>query len=323
MDVMAILTPWVNLLLVLGPLVLAEHWIHRHMFGVAYLLTEDKAQATGFYYIIFIPGVVLHEFVQYLVAGILNIKIKKMEIRPQRQDNGTIRYDFITIDKTDKIRSSIMGGTPFLIAAGFVYYISTSILDLHAIPAALGTGDLDVLWQAIRQQFNTPDFFLWFYLLFTISNGMIPTREDRDGWGLIFGAVGVLSVVFLFIGLDEFLVETLTGPVKEALDLVTVSLSIILMLDLLFIFFLGFVEDSLERYRGYRVDYGGQEPAKKPRGGREPGSNIPIPKGQPMPSVYNLTLPIPDIPDKPDARAAAAMRDAIADVGSARPPMPS
>ncbi len=320
MDATAIITPWINLLLVLGPLVFAEQWIHRHLFGVAYLLTEDKEQATGFYYIIFLPGVVLHEFVQYLVAGILNIKIKKMEIRPHRQDNGTIRYDFITIDKTDKIRSAIMGGTPFLIAAALVYFISTQILNLHAIPAAFSTGEIDALGPAIQQQFNTPDFFLWFYLLFTISNGMIPTKEDRDGWGLVLGVVGVLSVIFLVIGLDEFLVDTLTGPVKEALELVTVSLLIILMMDIVVIFGLGLLEDSLERRRGYRVDYGGHEPAKKSRSGRDPGSNIPIPKGQPMPSIYNLTLPTPDIPDKPDARAAAALRDAIADVGSARPP---
>ncbi len=319
MDPTIILTPWFNLLLVLVPLILAERWIHRHLFGVAYLLTEDREQATGLYYIIFMPGVVLHEFVQYLVAGILNIKIKKMELRPQPQDNGTIRYDFITIDKTDKIRSSIMGGMPFLIAAGIVYYISTQILNLHAIPAALQTGDLDVLWQAILDQFNTPDFFLWFYLLFTISNGMIPTKADRDGWGLILGAIGVLSLIFLVIGIDEFLIETLTGPVTEALELVTVSLSIILIVDIGVIFILGFIEDTLERYRGYRVDYGGKTAAQK-SSTRQPGSNIPIPKGEPMPSIYNLTLPVPEPPQKPDARAAAALRDALADVGSVRPP---
>lgn len=320
MDVTTLITPWLNLLLVLAPLVMAERWLHKHLFGVGYLLTEDKERATGFYYIIFMPGVVLHEFVQYLVAGMLNIKVKKLELRPQMQDDGTIRYDFVTIDKTDRLRSSIMGGAPFLVAAGIVYYISTQILDLHAIPEAFGTQDIGQLGRSITLQFNTPDFFLWFYLLFTISNGMIPTKEDRDGWGLIFGAVLAMSALFVFIGLDEILIETLTGPVQEALELVTVSLLIILFLDILVIFFLGFVEDTLERYRGYRIDYSAGQQTKQPRSGREPGSNIPIPKGQPMPSIYNLTLPVPPTPEKPDPRAA--IREAATEVSSARPPAP-
>lgn len=313
MDVTELIGPWVSLLLVLMPLIAAERWIHQHAYGVGYLLTQDQGTATGFYYLVFFPGVVLHEFIQYMVAGVLNVPIEKLEPRPQAQPNGTLRYDFVTIKKTDKLRASIIGGTPFLCAAALVYFISTHVLDLHSVVDAVGTNNLSNILNALQDQFNTPDFWLWIYILFTISNGMIPTKEDREGWWLVLAAVGVVSAVFVIIGIDQVLVETLDGPVREALSLITASLGIILAIDIAIILLLGIVEDSLERMRGFKMDYSGpdQDHKEKPR---EPGSNRPLPKGQPMPSVYNINLPLPPLPDKPSIKPA--------DAASGRPPIP-
>ncbi len=306
MDVTHFIGPWISLLVILVPFVYAERWIHQHFFGIGYLLTGEKGSATGFYYLIFFPGVILHEIIQYLVAGALNVPVKKIEARPQVQENGTLRYDFVTIEKTDPLKASIIGGAPFLVAASLVYYISTSILDLHSIPAAFSTNDLQTVLQAIQDQFNTPDFWLWMGILFSVSNGMIPTKEDRAGWWLILGAVGVITIVFLVIGLDSVLIETYNSTVRDGLELVTTSLTIILGMDIVVILLLGFTEDTLERMRGFKMDYSGPAAKTIKERVRKPGSNLPLPKGELMPSVYNLQLPIPNFPAKPDTRAAPA-----------------
>lgn len=301
MDITTIIGPWLSLLLILIPLIYAERWIHQHAYGIGYLLTREKGTATGFYYIVFFPAVFLHEFIQYLMAGVLNVRIKKIHAQPKIQDNGTLRFDFVVIDKTDKIRASVIGGTPFLVAAFLVYFISTSILDLHTIPEALASGHLTNLTTAIRGQFNTPDFWFWLYMLFAISNGMIPTKEDRAGWGLIVGAIGAVTLIFLVIGADRVIWETLAGPVTDGLQLVTTSLAIILGLDILVILLLGITEDTLERVKGFKMDYSG--PKRNPKAyidKRQPGSNVPIPKGELMPSIYNMELPIPNFPDRPN-----------------------
>lgn len=321
MDVIDLITPWVTLLFVLAPLVGAERWLHQHMFGIGYLLTGEKSSATGFYYIVFFPAVALHELIQYFVCGILNVPIKKLEVRLQPQENGTVRYDFVTIDKkkTDRVRIAIVGGAPFFIAAGFFYVISTQILDLYSLIDAFNTGDLVNIGDAIQAQFNTPDFWFWLYILFAITNGMVPTREDREGWQFVFVAIVGITGLFLFLGLDEVLIETYTGPVQQGLELVTASLLIILSIDIVVILLLGIVEDTLERIRGYRMDYSGPERSTQPlKNKREPGSNVPIPKGEPMPSVYNLMLPLPEPPARPDPKAK--IEQAAEEVGSARPP---
>lgn len=323
MDIAELIAPWLSLLMILVPLIFAEQWIHRHVFGISYLMTENKESATGVYYIFFFPGVLLHEIIQYFVAGALDVPIKKIQAYPKPQDNGTLRYDFVSIKPTDPIRASIIGGAPFIIAGFFVYTISTSILDLHSLPAAIGTQDTSQISSAVQDLLNTPNFWFWLYLLFVISNGMIPTKEDRQGWRLILAVIGGFTLILILIGSHQVVTETLNGPVRESLELVTTSLAIILGLDVLVILFLRIVENSFERIRGYRVNYntGEKKKTSQKTSKRPVGSNLPIPKGEPMPSIYNLELPLPSLP--PKRSAARTIQRAADDVASGRPPSPT
>ncbi len=299
MDVTSLIAPWLTLLGILIPLIYAERWIHQHMYGVGYLLTLDKAQATGFYYMVFFPGVLVHEVIQWLVAGALNVPIKKINSYPKTQDNGTIRYDFVVIQETSRFKAMLIGGLPFVIAGVIVYYLSTSILELDALLAAIGTGNLEVIGRGVKDFLSTGDVWLWLYLMFALSNGMIPTKEDRQGWFLILGAVGGISIAMLFLGFDVFVTKTLSGPVAHAIELVSTALLAILFIDVVFGFALALFESALERWRGQKMDYNvGQQMTRKDAPQREPGSNIPLPKGVPIPSIYRLDLPVPPIPTK-------------------------
>ena len=293
MDIGDILGPWILLIMLVLPLLYVEKFIHQHIYGVGYLITKDKEQATTFYYLIFFPGVVLHEIIQYFMAGILNVPVKKLEPRPQKQDNGTLRFDFVTIQKTDKWRAAVIGGAPFLVACAIMWTISTSILDLHLIPEAFATGEISEIARTINDLRNTPDFWLWMYLLFTISNGMIPTKEDRQGWSFILVAIGAVSLFFIVLGLDNVVVETYQGPVMHGLAMVNTALAILLFIDIFAVLLLGVIEDTFERIRGEKMDYSGQKPKNIKR---QAGSDLPIPVGEPMPSIYNLALPIPTLP---------------------------
>ncbi|MBI5927730.1 MAG: hypothetical protein HY862_00360 [Chloroflexi bacterium] len=299
MDITSLIAPWLTLLVILIPLIYAERWIHQHMFGVGYLLTLDKAQATGFYYLVFFPGVLVHEVIQWLIAGMLNVPIKKINSYPKPQEDGTIRYDFVVIEKTSRFRAILIGGLPFVIAGALVYFISTSVLQLDALLAAIGTGDLDQIGRGIKEFLKTGDVWLWLYFMFSISNGMIPTKEDRQGWFLILGAAAAITIAFLFLGFDVFVTKTMSGPVAHALQLVNTALLAILFIDIVFGLTLGLIEDGLARWRGQKMDYNtGRQLTKKGEPQREPGSNVPLPKGTPIPSIYRLDLPVPPLPTK-------------------------
>ncbi len=319
MDYFSLLTPWLVLVAIFIPLMMAESWVHQHFFGVVYLLTKDKLRATRAFYIAFLPGIFIHEFVQYLVAGALNVPIKKGFHWPEKQENGTLRLNFVVVerDKTDPFRAAVVAAAPLMLMMVIIWQISTQVLALDELLVALGKGDIAILWKEFIDLFKTGDFIIWFYLLFAIANAMIPKREDAQGWPLILGVMIVVIVVMVAIGLDEVLLETWEGPVINTLEHVNTALFLVLMMDVLAIFTLGMVEDSLERLRGIKMDYSGGENLTRARGEkeikREPGSDLPYPKGEPLPSIYSFVLPIPDPSDRlPRPRLAEPEHPSVA-----------
>jgi hypothetical protein len=306
-----LLSPWLVMIVILVPLVFAERWVHQHFFGIGYLISKDKMSATRLFYVFFLPGIFIHELIQWLVAGALNVPIKQVVAWPETQENGTLRLDFIVVNdkETDPIRSALVAAAPFMIMAVMVWYISTQILDLHAFTESLGSGDIEIIWTRFQELFRSSNFILWMYLLFVLANSMVPKRSEARGIPLLLGILVAGIVVMVVIGLDAVLIETFGGPVSEALDLVNTALLTILVMDVIAILLLGITEDTLERFRGFKMDYSGGESITRTAGKkkRQPGSDEPIPKGEPLPSIYSIALPLPDPAQRPrGARPAAA-----------------
>jgi hypothetical protein len=78
---------------------------------------------------------------------------------------------------------------------------------------------------------------------------------------------------------------------------------------------IGFVEEILEKTTKRKFQYSDPQTAQR-RAGRQPGSNLPLPSGVPLPSIYNLNLPIPG-PSDLRAQPARTRRAPAAD----RPPL--
>jgi hypothetical protein len=291
MPVNDLLTPWFFLAAVLLPLIYMEKWIHSHLYGVGWLLTNDKKSATALYYVFLLPGVFLHEFVQWLIAGAFNVKTKRVMAWPEAQNDGTLRLDFVQIKKANRFQAAIIGAAPLLTGLAVIWVISNYVLDFENVLSALGTGDITLIGSALQELASKTDFFLWLYLIFAIGNAMLPTPADRQGWPLLIGLFLAGLVALIVVGVGDVLVETLTGPVAHAVDLLTTAFTIMLLVEIPAILFIGFFEEVLERLTKRKFYYGQSAEVSK---AREPGSNLPLPPGAPLPSIYNLELPIPD-----------------------------
>ncbi len=285
-----LLAPWLLLAGVLTALIYVEKWIHSHLYGVGWVLTNNKKSATALYYVLLSPGVFVHEFTQYLVAGALNVRIKRVIAWPEAQDDGTLRLNFVTVQKALAFQKAIIGAAPLVTGLALVWVISNYILNLEEVLDALGQADLPLLGAALRELGSTPDFYLWLYLMFAISNAMLPTPADREGWPLVLAAFGAILAFLVVIGVGEVLLETFTGPVAHGVELLTTAFLTVLAVEIPAVIAIAFFEEIMERVTGRKFVYS-QRPA---RGRRQPGSAEPLPPGAPLPSVYNLDLPLPD-----------------------------
>lgn len=291
MDFSNLLTPWLALAAVLYPLAYAERWIHSHLYGVGWLLTNEPRSATALYYLFLSPGVFVHEVVQWLVAGALNIETERVMAWPEAQEDGTLRLNFVQVKNAGRLATAIVGAAPLIVGLGLIAAISTTILDLDTFLDAVQSADIRVIGPAARELASTADFYLWLYLMFAIANAMLPTQEERSGWLIAVGLFAVVLAFLVIIGVGDVLVETFTGPVAHAVNLLTTAFGTILAVEVGAILVIGLVEQILERITRRRFDYSTAEPEQAIR---EPGSNLPLAPGEPFPSIYNLSLPLPD-----------------------------
>lgn len=307
-----LLTPWLLLASVLIPLIYAEKWIHSHLYGVGWLLTHNHETATTLYYFFLAPGVFVHEVVQWLVSGALYVETKQISIWPEPQEDGSLRLDFVQIDlkRAGWLKSAIIGASPFVVGITLVGFISNRILNLENFINSLGTGDITVIGSAVKDLGSTPDFYLWLYLMFAISNAMLPTPADRRGWPLVIGMFAGIIAFLVLIGVGDKLMETFTGPVAHAVDTLTTALTTVLVVELFAIVFVGFIEEVLERLTKRKFQY--RQPTEETPRRREPGSNLPLDPDEPLPSILNLELPIPD-PREYETLVASVRRKPVPD----------
>ncbi len=319
MNVGELLGPWLALAAVLVPLVYAERWIHSHLFGVAWLATNSRRSATALYYLLLLPGVFVHELTQYLVAGALNVPIQRVIAWPEAQEDGTLRLDFVQVKDQRRLSAAIIGAAPLLVGLGIVWVISNHVLDLDAVVRALASADWRQIGPALRTMVSKSDFFLWLYLVFAVSNAMLPTAADRRGWPLLLSLFAVALIVLVLIGVGDVLLEVFTTSVAMQVERLAAALAAVVFVEALGIGFIGVLEEVLERVTKRKFTYRREEKgARRQTAARQPGSSAPLPPGTPFPSIYNLDLPVP-LPA--DARRSAAPATARPGVPAA--PLPA
>src|SRR5215468_20502 len=191
-----LLIPWFSFGITIWLLLTVQRWIHRHLFGMGFLLAKEKHAATFFYYFLLAPGVFLHEISHYLMAGIFGIGHKKFDLFPHAQEDGSLEMGFIELEEIkNPVHAAFVGIAPLLTGMAAVVFISNSLLNLPQFFYSFQTGDINVISAAFTLLVRRPDFLLWTYVLFAVSNAMMPNAEDRRGWWII-GAAAILFLVF-------------------------------------------------------------------------------------------------------------------------------
>ncbi|MEP7287316.1 MAG: hypothetical protein ABI947_16290 [Chloroflexota bacterium] len=287
-----LLIPWFTLAAVLVPLLYVQRWIHRHLFGVGYLVAKEKGVATLLYYLFLIPGVFLHEFSHYMMAGVFGIRPKRFTFTPEAQEDGSLEMGFVQLeDIKNPVYGGLIGIAPLLSGMAVVIWITRSALDLPFFFTALQTTDLNVISGAVRFLVSKPDFLLWTYLAFAVANAMMPNAEDRRGWWIVgAGAIAIL-VLLTIAGFQVTVVEWLQGPIAQSLYSLAAIFGSVLALDLVAAAIIRAVELVLERATGNKVQYRPALPATTT-------ATAALGAGRQLKSVYDLQLPLPPPPGK-------------------------
>lgn len=250
--------PFILVAISLPILMISQRWIHRHLQGIAFLATGKKNWAIVLYAIILFPGVFLHELSHWLMAGILGVKTGGFSVFPKLKPDGSIQLGYVEYYKSQRlgpIRESLVGSAPLISGTAIVLLIAFRIFNVTSLGEALQTGDVAILTEAISMLFETADFLLWLYLLFAVSNAMMPSASDRRAWPAFILILVVLAVVLYFIGLQELLLIGLAGPVATVFGYLGLAFSLTIGVNFFFMFLINLLEWMLSRVKGVDLVY--------------------------------------------------------------------
>lgn len=300
-----------------------ERWLHQHIFKVGWLLTNNFQTTTILYYILFLPGILLHEVSLWLAAGIFNVRAERAIGFPAEQEIGELRLNFIRVSpQSGAIRYALTKLTPVLAGLVCLWMIAARIFSWQDAAAVAASGSIDDLARALTHVTGTADFWLWFYLAFTVANTMLPALQKELSAAhkfAILTATGALIMAAWWIG-GRF--EATITHVIESLggSLALVMLQMILI-NALAVLVLGALEAVIERVTGKSAAFTAgkmiamsrqEAQEQKARLGRERRASRNEQPGKAsnavIRSVYDLKLPIPGPPGRePVSRSAVAV----------------
>lgn len=232
-----------------------NRWISAHAQGLAFLLTGSPQVAMWFFWVLFLPGTLLHELSHWVTAALLGVKTGRFSLWPKVKKKGELQMGSLQVEVADPFRHSLIGLAPLIFGSVAVLLIGQGLLDLRTLGQAINSGDLQVIGQAAARTLAVPDVWLWLYLLFAIANAMLPSPSDRQAWLSVFIYLSLAFLVAIGFGLNPIL-----SPQLQAIGLAIISnllyaFVITIAVDLFFMLLIFVVETALAWVLGRRVQY--------------------------------------------------------------------
>ncbi len=226
-------------LVTLAALVFLQRGLHREIQAVFLILTRHPTVTQAIFALIFLPGVFLHELSHWLVAHLLGVPTGRFSIIPHAQPDGRLRLGYVETAQAGLLRDALIGAAPLVSGSLFVALMGIETLDLLPLWEAASQANWPQFWQLLGAVPKQPDFWLWFYLTFTVSSTMLPSASDRRAWlplGLLIAALLGLAAL---AGAGTWMLTYLAPPLNQFLRSLALvfGLSAVLHLCLIFPFF--------------------------------------------------------------------------------------
>lgn len=196
--------PIIVFILILLAVIALDRLVTRQILTLFWLLTNSERAAYYTYAILLLPGTIVHEVSHWLIARILGVPASRPSIRPQVRGNNVV-LGYVQVAQTDPIRQSLIGAAPIFIGSILIVLIAQNVFGFEDARTLLaGVRSVRGVVQTIGAALQVEDVWLWLYLLFSISNVMLPSESDRVAWPRVFFLIMVVTaVIILLIGVPQ------------------------------------------------------------------------------------------------------------------------
>jgi hypothetical protein len=231
-----------------------KRWVHRHTQGVGLLLTGDADFAFLLYSIMLLPGTFVHESAHWVAAKFLDVRTRRFSLMPARMPRGLLRLGFVEIERTDTLREALIGVAPLLAGSALVLVIAAYNLPTHPFQRSVSQ-ELTLLLNDLPRALTADYFWLWLYLVFSISNGMLPSQSDRQAWTPVLIWLGIISVLAYALGIIQSVPDAITLGAAQMISLLVRAFVLACIVDVIFAPIIWLLEKILETLTQRRIQY--------------------------------------------------------------------
>lgn len=248
-------TPLVWLVVTLVPLFFMKRWINRHVQGLGLLLVGNNEAAMFLYFVLLLPGILIHELSHWLAAKLLRVRTGKISLWPSKRRGNQMSMGSVRVARTGPFRSSLIGVAPLISGSLAVLIIGQLILGLGDLGEVLLSREWEQVWESILAHLRVPDFWLWLYLIFAISNAMLPSETDREPWKPVILFMSLAALFVYLAGWVSQVPEVVANAFLTGLSYLAYAFSLTIVVDAIFITAIAILEVLVSRLTRKRVEY--------------------------------------------------------------------
>ena len=232
-------SPWAPLIalaVTLLPLLWVKQWITRLLQELSLRWLGYPDVALVVYFTLVLPGVVIHELSHWLVASLLGVRVRKLSLGPVRKGRSRqVSLGSVQVGKVDPVRASLIGLAPLLGGTAVILLIGTFVLGMGNVAGAMATWGIDGLVAGLQQVARVPDVWLWLYLIFAISNAMLPSQSDMAAIRPVLIFLGIVAAIVLIVGGVPAIPEEVVRGVNAVAGYLATAFALTLAVDALFV----------------------------------------------------------------------------------------
>jgi hypothetical protein len=181
-------------------------------------------------FLVFLPGVIVHEAAHWLTAKALGLRTGKFRVWPKRTRHH-IGLGSVSVESGGPLLDSIVGLAPLVVGSVLIVVIANAILGGNRMSDALLAGEWRAGAAAFVAALRQADAAIWAYLLFAIANAMMPSASDREPVKPVLLYTVIAGILYVALGLPTNPLSTLMLWMTPALQVLTSAFLFTIVLD--------------------------------------------------------------------------------------------
>jgi hypothetical protein len=245
-------TPLVALAVTLLALLFVQRWITRSLQEVSIRWVGDPDVALIIYFVVVLPGVVIHELSHWLMAKTLRVRVSRPKFGPVRKGRSKrVSLGSVRVGNVDPVRASLIGVAPLLGGSAVILLIGNLVLGVGELSTAMAGQGLEGILDGLAQLIQVADFWLWLYLIFAISNAMLPSESDMATVRPVLIFLGIAAAVVLIVTGVPAIPPTIVDGVNAVAGYLVAAFGLTLAVDAVFMAVIGLLLIVTRWLQGY------------------------------------------------------------------------